>query len=148
MKDKFIFLITTCFLSFVFILHIEYIDNTNTSGKLVVDIHNISWFWNIKTAVFLAKNSVFLYKNVNYSQLPASNLKLLHESRVNMQNTTTQTWRQIGTRILMTKNGKKCPFVACVWPFWVIKFFLAPGLRSCILHIYTLFIQKFEVKCW
>ena len=55
---------------------------------------------------FLVKILVFV-QSVNYSQLPAYNLKLLHESLVNMQIKTSQAWRQIGTHILMTQNGQK-----------------------------------------
>ena len=35
--------------------------------------------------VYLANTRFFLYKNVYYSQLPASSLKLVYESRVNMK---------------------------------------------------------------
>ena len=59
MKDNYIFFITICFLGFVFILHMEYIDNTITSDKTVVDMHGISRFENIKTAVFMQKKKRF-----------------------------------------------------------------------------------------
>ena len=57
--------------------------------------------------LFLVAKRGFWYKNINYSQLPASNLKLSHESRVNMQNKPSQKWRQIGTKDLMAKNKLK-----------------------------------------
>ena len=44
-----------------------------------------------KPLVFCWQKQVFWYKNLSYSQLPASNLKLLNQSYVNIQNKTSQT---------------------------------------------------------
>ena len=50
---------------------------------------------------------IFVCKKVNYAQLSAFNLKLFHEPSVDLKNTTSQTWHQIGTQILMTQNSNK-----------------------------------------
>ena len=63
----------------------DYIDISMRSDKILPDIHVITGFKNIKTSVFWPKTG-FLVQQHKLLLLPASNLKLSHESLLITQN--------------------------------------------------------------